>query len=124
MQEENTFSDTPKRRGAEFVTLGYALYDVVRQTRPHMMNQQVGKQVDLDFAQCLHKGRGRGERLRVTQRASDIVELNLTVPGRLGGRGRRRPIQKSHEDGQPFRVPRKSGKGLGAEVSVVFRHRI
>src|SRR5215475_2723855 len=48
VQEEYPLSQAPQRRSAELVAAGAALFDVIRQTRAHVM--------DLDIGECVYGG--------------------------------------------------------------------
>ena len=74
MEKENSLTYPPQRRGTEFVDSSVSLYDSIRQSRSHMMNQDVGVKVC-----CLIAQSGEGYlacfKLRcVTQGATDAVK--------------------------------------------------
>src|SRR2546428_10575924 len=47
MQEEDALSQSPQRRGAELPRTGLPLRDAVGQPHAHVVQQQVGKEIDL-----------------------------------------------------------------------------
>ena len=46
MQEEDALPDAPQRRGPEFARAGLTLTDAIRKSRAHVVQEQVGEQVD------------------------------------------------------------------------------
>src|SRR5206468_4675495 len=97
VKEEDPLTDAPHRRGAELVGSSRALDNVVRQSRSHVMHQEVRVQVRLYM---VHRSNGRtwsGERSGVAHIAANVVELRLAVGGgsrRSHGHRRR---QEAHE---------------------------
>jgi len=45
VQEENALADAPEWRGAEFVADGGTLGNIVRETRAHVVDEQVGVEI-------------------------------------------------------------------------------
>src|SRR5208283_6214699 len=81
MHEKDSLAQSPERRRAEFVALGNPLTDVVRQVRTHVVQQQIGKQVRLDIAERADGRLSSLHRRCVAQRAADLDEDLLSVPG-------------------------------------------
>src|SRR2546425_1132098 len=106
VEEEDALPQTPQRRRPELVRTGPPLDDVIREPRPHVVQQQVRKEVDLLVPQCCDGGVARGERRRVAEHAADVPEEGAAVgdgggaawhgerPGRRG--------QEPHEESELF----------------------
>ena len=62
VHEEDSLAQSPERRGAELVASGSSLADIVRETRPHVVQDQVGKEVCLDVAERCHGGLSSSQR--------------------------------------------------------------
>jgi hypothetical protein len=62
VQEEDSLAQAPERGGAELVASGSSLADVVRETRPHVVQDQIGKEVCLDIAECCNGGLSSSQR--------------------------------------------------------------
>ena len=73
VEKEEALTEAPQGGGPELVRLGQALEDVVGESWPHMMQQQVGEQADVLVAQGCHSGMGaRLQTRRVAQIAADV----------------------------------------------------
>src|SRR5712671_7110952 len=104
MQEKYPLSQSPKRGAAELPRPSLALPHAVRQAYPHVVNEQIGKEIDVLIAQRSDRGIPCLQRGRVTQRAPDLAEQGLAPcdgPDASGciRRGHRRR-QKTHEEGE------------------------
>src|SRR6267378_12849 len=84
MQEEDALPQAPQRSAAELPRTGFTLADSVRQPYPHVVNQQVGEEVDRLPVQRSDGGIARRERRGVAQRAPDVGELLPAVRDRRG----------------------------------------
>lgn len=83
MQEKNALSETPERSRAELVRTGCALFDPIRQSRPHVVEREIGIRVISDVrhtGKLRHPGSQRG---RVAKRATDGVEQASAIAGRI-----------------------------------------
>src|SRR5437879_6169981 len=62
MQEKDAFPQSPQRRGAEYPRAGLSLRDAVGQPHAHVVQQQIGEQVDLLMPERRDAGAARMER--------------------------------------------------------------
>src|SRR6267154_2622456 len=77
MREKYPLSQAPERGAAELPRPRLALPDAVRQTHPHVVNEQIGEEIDVLVAQRGDRGIPCLQRGRVTQRAPDLAEQGL-----------------------------------------------
>src|SRR5882724_7698160 len=66
VQQKDPLTQTPKRRGAEFVGPGVSLQDVVGELGSHPVHSQIGEQRERLVAQRRDLGHARLKRRRVT----------------------------------------------------------
>src|SRR5262245_57279281 len=101
MHKEYALTDSPERRGAEHIRPGGALYDVISQVGAHVVNQQVGVEVDGFVAQGVALDARGGPHLRgVAGGAAHRLE-GLQAALRAGAeRDRLRRVEEAHEEGE------------------------
>ncbi len=106
VEEEQALAQPPQRRGPELVGSGLHLEDVVRQTRPHVVEQQIRVEIDRLVAKGCHRGIARLERRRVTEGTAHALEEVAAVGDRVGSarlvRRRGRRGQEAHEVSEPL----------------------
>src|SRR5215471_2212383 len=102
MQEEYSLTDAPKRRRAELTWTSLALADPVGEPCAHVMQQQVGKQIDGPVLQYRAKQNRRSLHCwRVAQRTPDATK-NVLAMSRASARSgvRLRAIGKPHQQSE------------------------
>src|SRR5882762_5254820 len=104
MQEKYPLPQPPERGAAELPRPRLALPHAVRQAYPHVVNEQIGEEIDVLIAQRSDRGIPCVQRGRVTQRAPDLAEQGLAPCDGRGASGRirrrRRRRQETHEEGE------------------------
>src|SRR5437899_9398111 len=121
MQEEDALPDAPQHRGAELISTGTALRDIVSQACSHVVYQQIREQIRRLVAEPGARGRSRLQRRGMAQSAADRVELCLPTLRRWAERHWLRRGRKTPEVGKLHHVTRRAGGGAVGEVGVVFR---
>ena len=97
VEEKDSLSEAPQGRCAEFVSTGIALTHIVGQSRSHVMECQIGEQIDVFVLQRRHRLFAGVQRRGMAHRAADVSEY-FPAPNdgvRVGCRRRRR--QEAHE---------------------------
>ena len=124
VEEENTLTETPQWRCTELIRSGMALGDVVRQPRAHLMDQQIGEEVDLFVTERSARRQPCHEGRCVTERAAGRRKQCSAV--RDGGRisSGRRWREEAHEDRELHDIARHVIGQRHAEVRVIFRNSI
>ena len=87
VQEEDSLAEPPERRAPELVTARLTLADIVRQPRPHVVEQQIGEQVDPLVGERGDRRIARVEPRGVTQRTADVAERLTARSDRRGAPG-------------------------------------
>src|SRR5262245_30032861 len=100
VQEENTLTESPERSGSKLVGAGLPLDDVVCEFRAHVVQHQVGKQIDRSVLQNrAEHDRRRLHLRRMAQSASDAFKDDSAS---LGARARmqvgRRSVSEAHHE--------------------------
>src|SRR5207245_1383630 len=88
VQEKDALPQAPERRAAELPRTGLALTHAVRQPYTHVVDQQIGEEIDRFPVERGDRGIARRKRGRVAQRAPDLGELLPAVRDRRGSSGR------------------------------------
>src|SRR5262245_1368338 len=84
VQEEDALPETPQRRGSELVAARATLRYVIGETRPHIVQGDVGVQVRDLVAQCLDRGDiGCPQTWRVAERTADLREFRASATDRV-----------------------------------------
>jgi len=103
MQEKYPLPKPPERGAAELPRPRLALPHAVRQAYPHVVNEQIGEEIDVLIAQRSDRGIPCLQRGCVTERAPDLAEQGLAPCDGRGASGRirrrRRRRQETHEEG-------------------------
>src|SRR5215472_6986910 len=75
VQEKDSLPQSPQRSGAKFVRPGAALNNVVRQSRTHVVNGEVGKEIRILVAQAIAEDRhGSLHARRMAKRTAETGE--------------------------------------------------
>src|SRR6267378_6354020 len=127
MQEKDSLSYPPERRGPELSGARLSLRDSVGQPVAHVVDQHVGEQIRRLIAQRRDRGIAGRERGSVTESATDAAEQALAVRDRRGssrriGRRRRRR-EEAHEETEFFDVAYRVKSGRGSRIGDAVRNR-
>src|SRR5882762_6269366 len=104
VQEEYPLPQPPERGAAELPRPRSALTHAIGQAYPHVVDEQIGEEIDVLIAQGSDRGIPCLQRGRMTERAPDLAEQGLAP---YDGRGpswrilrRHRRREKTHEEGE------------------------